>query len=375
MTLPRHSPSDRLVGRDNIFNALRLLLASLVILSHAPQLMDGNATRELLVRFTNGHADFGSLAVDCFFIISGFLIAHSWFGSSGFLDFLKKRILRIYPGFVAAFLFSVFLIGIAGTTDGSAYLHGLTVKRTVFDVVTLGPPRTPIVFHPAPYPFVNGALWTIRYEFLCYLGLAALGITGLLRRRAFTVGVFLVFLCAHVAINWSGVPVQLHFRFWPEVIGTPSVWVRLGTFYLSGTLLYLYRTQLRFSRRLAIVAAIATFVGAFLLPGYSMVFPTLGAYTLFAVALAPVPILWRVGDPDFSYGVYLYGWPAQKVVVALMGLSASPWLIFVLSMVAVMPCAALSWYLIERPFLRLKNRSSVSPPAKQNTEPLVATSQ
>lgn len=61
---------DQLTRHANAFGFLRLLLASMVIVSHTPELVDGNQHRELLARLT-GTNTFGAFGVAGFFVISG----------------------------------------------------------------------------------------------------------------------------------------------------------------------------------------------------------------------------------------------------------------------------------------------------------------
>ncbi len=56
--------------RNVSLDLLRLLLATLVILSHAPELTDGSRERELFTRLTHAMS-FGELGVDGFFLLSG----------------------------------------------------------------------------------------------------------------------------------------------------------------------------------------------------------------------------------------------------------------------------------------------------------------
>src|SRR5258705_11304305 len=98
-------------SRNNTFDFLRLALAMPVLVSHCYPLTQGNNDREPLSRLTGGNEDLGRVAVAGFFILSGFLIANSWAGGRGLLDFLRRPGLRIYPGVFAAGLFTSFVIG------------------------------------------------------------------------------------------------------------------------------------------------------------------------------------------------------------------------------------------------------------------------
>jgi peptidoglycan/LPS O-acetylase OafA/YrhL len=84
---------------------LRIVFATLVLLSHAPEITDGNASRELFHRFTGSPMTFGTLGVDGFFILSGYLIVQSWLGDPELINFLRKRVLRIVPGYLVAVVF------------------------------------------------------------------------------------------------------------------------------------------------------------------------------------------------------------------------------------------------------------------------------
>lgn len=59
---------------------------------------------------------------------------------------------------------------------------------------------------------------------------------------------------------------------------------------------------------------------------------------------------------DLSYGVYIYAFPAQQLLV-VGGLGhLQPVVLFVVAAVATLPLAAASWFLIEKPSLSLKRR-------------------
>ena len=154
----------------NNFGALRLLFAVLVILSHSPELVDGNRSREILTRIF-GTLSFGEFGVDGFFLISGYLITKSFQDSGSAGGYLLKRVLRIYPGYVVAYLLCIFALGpfVGGQI---AELSGARVLR---EIISLSKPGMQGVFPGMPYPSLNSSMWTIAYEFRCYLLVLAAG--------------------------------------------------------------------------------------------------------------------------------------------------------------------------------------------------------
>ena len=99
----------QLQNKQNNFGFLRLLLATLVIVAHSAEILDQNRNREILTNIF-GTITFGELAIDGFFLISGYLILNSFLSSSTLKSYLLKRVLRIYPGFIVASLFCIFVL-------------------------------------------------------------------------------------------------------------------------------------------------------------------------------------------------------------------------------------------------------------------------
>lgn len=180
------------VLKRNNFDVMRLVLAVAVLFSHCYAIyygMEGIA-REPLKILTRGQTDFGALAVNCFFIISGFLILNSFLHSATLKRYLTKRALRICPGFITAFLLSVFVFALLGNIEyqktlinWTRYFHSIPLKRLAYEFILFKQPGYSSCFTSLPLPnVVNGSLWTIQYELLCYMALPLLGFLGLLKR-------------------------------------------------------------------------------------------------------------------------------------------------------------------------------------------------
>jgi peptidoglycan/LPS O-acetylase OafA/YrhL len=348
-------------GRENNFDFLRFWFASLVLFYHCYPLLQGSMARQSdpLARIAPVAA--GS-SVDFFFVISGFLVTASWLRSRTFGQYLRKRILRIYPAFVVVSFFCAFLIGPLGSAPpGYYWLHFHFVKFALYlallpaDVV--GPDMSH-VFVNLPYPSViDGSFWTLRYEFELYLVAAALGSFGLFRRPPGRQIVLLLFVMLFVLSAFSGLTAH---TFIPDReipwVGSPLKWLRLATCFLSGMLFYLYRDRIRISPPL-FAAAFTAFCLLGLKPSwFTLAVPILGAYVLFSFAFQPSIKLQNFARyGDFSYGMYLYAFPIQQVLVQYWEPDLTPLRLFLIAFPLTLLCAVLSWHLIEAPCLALKN--------------------
>ena len=352
---PVFAPAE--ANRANNFNLVRFLLATLVILSHSPELIDGDRHREILTR-AFGTLSFGELAVDGFFLLSGFLIVQSWQRRPVLGDFLTKRALRIYPGFIVAAFACTLIVGPLGSPDPGGFLASIHPVKYVASVLALQMPALALAFPGWPYRSVNGALWTIAYEARSYLLVALLGWSGLAGRRwawPAIAGVALFLAVSPVPIG------RLAFRGSYWLYGEPETLMRLVAFFAAGACFYEFRARIGYRAGRAAVAA-ALLAPCLLRPGTAQVgVATLGAYVLFWFVFAPLPYLAKFRErPDISYGIYLYGWPMQKLLIYYIP-GISPWLVFVLAFLLAGGAGWLSWTFVEAPCLRWKRRATRDP--------------
>jgi peptidoglycan/LPS O-acetylase OafA/YrhL len=342
------SPVSGGLSHKNNFNFLRLLFASLVLLSHAPEIVDGDRRRELLTQIF-GSLSFGELAVDGFFLLSGYLIVKSWMNEPRILPYLQKRIVRIYPGFLVASLVGLLIVGPLGAVP-SEYFSQLKLWASIKGALLLQSTITPPVFAGQSNPAVNSSMWTIFYEFQCYLLIMVFGVLGLVRRRTLWLllsGSLLVVYGLHA----FGLLEFGTGRF----IDIGRNLLRLATVFFVGACFYLFRDRISLTPAGAAVAAITLFVGLFWVQAAEMFLMVFGGYLLFYVGSAPIPALQKFNQfPDISYGLYLYGWPVQKLLFWYWP-AMSPWAIFPLSLAASAALGFVSWHAVEKPCLKLKN--------------------
>jgi hypothetical protein len=194
--------------RSNGIGFLRLFFAAIVLWSHAYGI--GGFGWDPI-----GHVDdgliAGMLAVGGFFVLSGFLITRSYETVGNALRFIWHRVLRIFPAFwvclvVTAFCFApLAYVHERGTLAGflAAPESPLTyIARNVLLVIAQPNIRGLLANVPAPF-MLNGSLWTLAYEFGCYLAVAALGIVGIIRRTPALVAIAsLVLFCSYLGLTW-----------------------------------------------------------------------------------------------------------------------------------------------------------------------------
>jgi peptidoglycan/LPS O-acetylase OafA/YrhL len=180
-------------GRANNDGLLRRLLAILVICSHSYPWLQGNNDREPDMVLAGGRVTGGELAVNGFLILSGFLIAQSWVRSRGAANNFRKRVARIYPGFVVAVLFSGLVAARYLASDRGLFWTEFSATESLLSTLNLEF-EVPKPFSGLPVPGVNGSPWWILFEFFCYVGMAAIGVCGVLRRRRLVACAFLASL-------------------------------------------------------------------------------------------------------------------------------------------------------------------------------------
>ncbi|KZC03268.1 hypothetical protein AU375_00506 [Methylobacterium radiotolerans] len=333
-------------ARRNNFGSLRIALALLVIIGHAPELIDGDRARDFLVRITGSFFS-GDLAVDGFFLISGYLITKSLQSSRSLKSYLSRRIARIYPGFIAAFIVSILLFG--SLSGGS--LSDIPAVKSVTKLFILGLPVVPGAFAGLPHPDLNGSMWTISYEFRCYVLAIGIGALSTLAGRryclAIIVGLGILYGFRHA------VPDIPHGS---PIFGSSSATIRLTFIFLIGSAFYLWRDVIRLTGRGALLALISCTGLLFVPPLAEPAFAIFGGYLIFWYALAtPANRLSQwVDRTDPSYGLYLYAWPTQNLLIQKIP-GITPLLLIVLTIPIAFCFGILSWHWIERHFVRRRN--------------------
>ncbi len=309
-----------------------------------------------------------------FFALSGFLIT----GSAMRLrlrDFLINRGIRILPALAVEIVLSAILLGPVFTIFPlSQYFADPKLALYFTNILGLIRYQLPGVFLDNPLPDqVNVSLWTVPYEIVCYIAMAGMIIFGLLRRPkivACAAGTLLVLsLALDIAVGDQSGGLVNRYVVHGLFLGRGGV---LLPAFLLGSLIFLYRYKIPYDRRIFMaclgVCLLATLVaGEDLLGGdhkvnnwahpgvLALIFcPPLAYITAYVGVsdIAPVPLY---SKGDYSYGVYLYGFPIQQSLSAIFpDISVASHLLasVVLSSLVAMG----SWHFIEKPILRVRKR-------------------
>lgn len=334
--------------RRNSLDLIRLLLAATVAIVHASAIAYGHQPMI-------GDTEVGALAVDAFFVLSGFLVARSFLQLRSVGRYLWHRALRILPAFWVCLALTATLVAPAiavleGRGAASVYPQSFSYALQnaglyMSDFAVAGLPTQTAQPH-----VVNGALWTLFYEAVCYLGVVGLGVIGALTRHRWVTGV--------------GVAVVLAV-LWGQALGIVPVagalFLRFFLMFGLGTLALLVADRLPIDRRWCL-AALALLGMSLALPGdYRLLGGVTFAYLcLYAVVRTP----WLRHRPraDLSYGLYIYHWPIETLLV-LAGATALTQVGYTLLALALaLLAAAASWCFVERPALAHK-RMSFAPAA------------
>lgn len=331
-----HTLGERLQGRDNNLNLIRVLAASAVLIGHSYELAAGQEDPMEALTATS----MGGIAVEVFFVISGFLVTASLIARENLLDFIVARFLRIYPGLIAVVVLTVLWCGTL-TTSPDYFTDAATFSYLLHNIPMIfgDHQRLPGVFETNITQNVNGSLWTLPWELRLYLGLAVLwmglSVAGPFRKQMFPLTVLAV-TAASLYLVWSG--------------------NRLITDFFLGASFYVLRDKVPLSGALALCAAAAGIIG--LTTGWMALYVLALPYVVLWLAYIPGGLIRRYNAAgDYSYGIYIYGAVVQQSVAALLP-DISIW-----GMSAIAGCVTLflawcSWHFLEHRALRQKERAT-----------------
>lgn len=354
------------------FDAMRIALALSVLYIHTSLLRAQSPETALApvapyVPMAQWAFDFVPLPM--FFALSGFLVA----GSAERLSigqFVVNRGLRILPALAVEIILSALVLGPLLTIYSfGQYVSDPLFARYFLNILGNIHYELPGVFLDNPNPrIVNGSLWTVPHEIACYVLLVGAMFTGVFRRRFLVLlgtlalfGVSMgIFLCGKL-----GIVLPYHDAL--SYLFVTRGAARLVPLFLAGIVLYQYRDRIPYRFEYALAGVVAYFaIAAFgspewnANPVFSFATAPIFAYVVVYAGLSPKLVFKPLARGDYSYGIYLYGYPLQQAMIQLM-----PWIdnrlaFFALSIAAASAMAIFSWHVIEKPILRLRRKFSLT---------------
>lgn len=318
---------------------MRLVLSTAVVYGHSFNVLQQDYA-DPFMRFFK--ASEGALAVTCFFIISGFLVSASLSNSKNLKDYFSKRARRVLPGYFMCLIACVFVVGPMATTNLASYLSN-SQTHAFFQMFVIGGSKGLPIFDANPIQHcVNGSLWTIRWEIACYV---VFGIIGACLKSTVHRAQILLALTAGL------LPFLLLSNSYHFLSDSLVMFTGLLTTFCCGSCFYFWRHQFQINTSAQIVCLVLALVFLKLHYWWLILYPL--TYFIICTAYRPkVKFLFDTDKYDLSYGIYLYSFPIQQLIVMYMGRDLNPLVLFLLSMAVTSAVAFLSWTFVEKPFLK-----------------------
>ena len=325
-------------ARSKNLNFFKFLAAIAVIVSHAYPLSKGEAYKDFLLNISGQSLGLGGLAVSVFFVSSGFFVTKSINKDSNIKNYFIKRIKKIFPPLWIVLIFVIVICFLFfSDVRFSSYNLGKSLLYCL-NFLLIPVHSLPGVFINNAYPkVINGALWTLPIEFFCYTILAVLMFFKLFTKKNYVL--FSIFtLFSFIMVNFC--PIQMITLLKDYLM--PIFMFFWGSFY------WIYRDKIVLSKNL--------FIGAFILfiisivmnignIGLFLFFPYILLYASFNMNQVPA-FLSNLGN--YSYGIYLCGWPIQQMIVSLFGGNMSIILNCVFAIPLSIICGVLIYYFVEK---------------------------
>jgi peptidoglycan/LPS O-acetylase OafA/YrhL len=329
-------------GHASGFDYMRLALALSVISIHVPAVCYGPLS---IMR-----PDYGpfrtvvNLVLPMFFTLGGFLVAGSLDRTRSLLTFAGLRVLRLMPALLVDTVFTALILGPL-LTDVPLAQYFSAHQLHVFFFNIVGDPHyyLPGVFDRNVEHQVNGQLWTIPYELICYGGLALAALLGIYRRRWLFLFLTALFVCAQAA---AALVLGPHF-FEPR-------FMLIGCF-LCGAVFSQFREYVPWSPILAIFALVIAQIALLSVVTRPLAILPAAYFTVFLGLTNPKRNA-LIDTGDYSYGLYLYGFPIQQALFAALPIARLWYGQWGLSLLASAIFAVLSWHLVEKHALAQKAR-------------------
>lgn len=338
--------------RANSLNLIRLVLALAVLFAHSWHIVGA------------GHGptfqgeNLGGWAVAGFFGISGYLITASRFGNR-IGPYLVHRVARIFPAFIVCLVVMAFVFAPIAYLVQRGSLDGFmstptTPLNSVFANLSLRIVSYDVAGTPAgvPYPGAwNGSLWTLYFEFMCYLLVALLGFLPMVRKSPWPIiAAFILSVLLWANMELLRPLMQSNTDF--------ELAARLIPYFLGGAVVQVLSPRIGIHRVAGLVAVLIAAAFIVWVPGFGgqLAAPFIAYSLLWISTWLPQPVV--VSKHDISYGAYIYAFPVQQMLAVFGAHHWGVWWFTLAATLLTVPLAAASWRLLERPIMRRAKKSA-----------------
>ena len=331
--------------------SLRFFAAFWVVLFHYWPNLAAAATPALVAK--------GYLGVELFFVLSGFILCHVYLagfedGRFRYADFLWARLARIYPMHLAT------LIGM-GLMAGLAIAAGLPVDHNILSLVAL-PANLALVqaWGVTTVAGWNHPSWSISAEWFAYLTFPIFALVAMRLRNKPGLAILgaVALMCGLYAWfpRFAGFPLTRATIAWGALRIVPCFALGSALFLAWRTHVANRRTALvgaAFFGALAILCALIEAPDAFTVLAFGGLIISLAQVSRAGSRLGSSGLLVYLGE--ISYSIYMICIPWQvvfvNVAVKILHLQSKqlPLSIWLIYLAALVPLAAATHHLIERP--------------------------
>lgn len=327
--------------KSNNLNLIKFFAALAVIISHSYPLSKGTDCVDNLLKISKGSLGLGGLAVAVFFISSGYLVSKSIEKKNDTIQYLKARSVRIFPPLIFTIFLTILVCGLFFTKLSKVdYFFNFNTIKYGLNMILIPVHNLPGVFESNIYgSVVNGALWTLPIEFLCYIILLIIYKLNMLNKKTYKIITPIIFI-GYLSLNYIDL----------TVFQIAKLYLQPMFIFYAGSLFYVFRNEIRINTTTFVINFILFLV--FVLTGFGnlatiLFFPYIILYVSFYLTQCHTCIA-KVGN--ISYGMYLTGFPIQQMLVSSFGGEMSVVLNMLMSILISIIVGYMVYFLVEKRF-------------------------
>lgn len=328
---------------DNNFTMIHIVAAVMVIIGHQFVLIGGEASQIMGVSIHE-------LGVKILFLVSGYLVSASFLRSKNVIKYITKRLARIYPPLFFCLIITVLFMRIMTNSpefyweSAFSYVLNNLAMRPTFGIAG--------VFLDNPHAStVNGSLWTLPIELILYFLLILymkliFWVDGhIARAKFFFSGAILLILSwvdvCYVNLNGKSIP-----SIWTVDL---TAGVILAIYFFIGVSFQILELKKLCNWQNALMAVVLWECCPSLFQ--NAVAPYLTSYIVMCFALAENPLYCNLFKHDICYGMYLYAFPVQQVVIWLFWVKLKVdfpvYALLLISLIVTILLARIQYWMIE----------------------------